>query len=594
MTTIVWGHPGFVLVNVVEAFGVDNTGATDCGAALTACAPKLVASGQAMWLPPGTYTHTTPFYLPSGLVVVGSPGVSLVADGLLTWMWQSVYAPRPPAGTPTTLASATTVGSDTISITSNLGGTVVAGADILVTDANGIGAIYTVQSITGSGPYSVVVDRLVLWPLAASGSLVQVLSFVPTDITIHGNGMKMSGTAWRYLDIMGGLRCYASDLVVDASLQTASNYSVSIDEYGRQNVLERIHVNGGGNANVSGCIACELNEGSRLVDCVAFGAKSTGLSPGIMISGCADVIVDGCQASGGSQYGLYVGADSEFLTGVSYRVQVIGGAYQGNGVGILVDGGTYAGYAVDTVLVGVSCGFNQANGLINYGARTHIADIDVTQNNLAAVAATPFLSLQAGTVVNGLRCALNDHGGNVVSCAAGATFLSGVDVLATSITTNCIEILGGRATVSGHFAGGGLADNIGIIIGASAVGIVDNFIFDGAGSATTGVYTYAGSTLRLGKNVDVSACATPMSVAGYCSRNLGEAVPNYGVVLTGATAVAVAWPDLQPSDKVVPILEARGASGSTGVMPLVSYTPGTGFSFTGVATQIDTMGYTID
>jgi hypothetical protein len=61
--TIVYADPGQggeALVNVVTAFGVDNTGATDAGPDIQAALNALAGTGQMAYFPAGTYLIETP------------------------------------------------------------------------------------------------------------------------------------------------------------------------------------------------------------------------------------------------------------------------------------------------------------------------------------------------------------------------------------------------------------------------------------------------------------------------------------------------------------------------------------------------------
>ncbi len=50
---------GFRTVNLVAAYNVDSTGATDAGPAINAAIVDLALTGQSAYLPIGTYTITT-------------------------------------------------------------------------------------------------------------------------------------------------------------------------------------------------------------------------------------------------------------------------------------------------------------------------------------------------------------------------------------------------------------------------------------------------------------------------------------------------------------------------------------------------------
>ena len=85
---VYWGGVHVQRVNVVAAFGVDNTGSTDAGPRLSVAFASVTASGQAAWMPMTSYLVNTTPTIPSGLVLIMSPGVSLTGTGaakLTSW-----------------------------------------------------------------------------------------------------------------------------------------------------------------------------------------------------------------------------------------------------------------------------------------------------------------------------------------------------------------------------------------------------------------------------------------------------------------------------------------------------------------------------
>ncbi len=119
-------------------------------------------------------------------------------------------------------------------------------------------------------------------------------------------------------------------------------------------------------------------------------------------------------------------------------------------------------------------------------------------------------------------------------------------------------------------------------LGLGSVGInllagvlsLEDFTFTQA-AAATGISVSAGTTLRIGRNVNLSGMTTPLSVAGggYVSRGV--------VTLNGTSAVSIAFPDLTAQDTVTLTQLTLGAGG-TGVCPKVVQTAGVGFTVTGL------------
>ena len=105
-----WGGPQIALVNVVNVFGVDSTGATDAGPKLQAAFNALAATGQPAYFPPGTYKIVTPVNLPNNLIVWGSPGT--VIQSALTGSGNfAPWASNAALGATTTVTAANTPGT---------------------------------------------------------------------------------------------------------------------------------------------------------------------------------------------------------------------------------------------------------------------------------------------------------------------------------------------------------------------------------------------------------------------------------------------------------------------------------------------------
>jgi len=106
MTTIDWGHPGFLLVNAAEAFGVDPTGTADAGAQINTALTEIAAAGaagQTLALTRGTYQLTTAvtpapgqqIWLAAGVVFTGANAGSLTTYAGLCGPGANVAQPNP-------------------------------------------------------------------------------------------------------------------------------------------------------------------------------------------------------------------------------------------------------------------------------------------------------------------------------------------------------------------------------------------------------------------------------------------------------------------------------------------------------------------
>lgn len=588
-------------LSTVQHFGVVGDGTADDTAATQTAMNTAAAAGLPLQFATGktgNYKITAALTMPSGLEIWGNPDVTLTASALVGWLLQAQYAPGEATRTPnTTLAANTTVGATTVSLTANtIGGSpVVATTKLLITDANYIGQIFTVKSIAGMGPYTVTLDRPIQQALLAAGSVVQIVTSQPTDIRIQGNGMKIAGVFSRALDIMGATRCYVSDLEIDASQQNASNYTVSMDLYGLENTLERVHVDGGGNANVAGCVATESNERTQIIDCTAANGVI-----GIAVSNGIDVEVRNGSATG-CTYGLLVGGDVA-STGTSVRVRVVGGSYNGNTIdGAVVNGSSafsgWLGAAQDTFFVGTSLCENQHSGLVvDVGTTgTHCIDIDLTQNGLSGPN-QPFVLIGAGCVINGIRCASADNGGYLIETTAGIVIVRNVEMTVTAAANATIGAYchGGTVSIDGmHLSiSAGAAATDGILIDTGTLAL-QNMHVDGAGAGgggISGIVSSAGTTVRLGSGVDVDACTTPLNIGGYCSKSIVGAANAAPVLANGASGVAVAWPNLKTTERVFISLLTKGG---TPAFPDIALNPGTGFTLTSFAGDTSTYHYEV-
>src|SRR5260370_20655242 len=82
-----------------------------------------------------------------------------------------------------------------------------------------------------------------------SGSVVEVVTYRPKDITIDGVGMLISGTSTRYIEIIAGIRCTMMNLRFDSSLGSADDVHASFDEGGFLNRFINVKPHGGGAAD---------------------------------------------------------------------------------------------------------------------------------------------------------------------------------------------------------------------------------------------------------------------------------------------------------------------------------------------------------
>lgn len=185
---------------IVAPAGEDADDASNVQAAAEANAYKAPVQLSA-----GTFVFKTPCHLSSGTVLVGSPDTRIVSEISPNGDVANATFVATPVLTNirTTLVASNIPGSNTITTEDEIApGSLV----ILSGGGNGLRAqYYTVDFITGSGPYILTLDRPVLGQYVVADS-VTVAASRPEDIQILGNGMTITGTAERYGELSGAYR----------------------------------------------------------------------------------------------------------------------------------------------------------------------------------------------------------------------------------------------------------------------------------------------------------------------------------------------------------------------------------------------------
>lgn len=233
-------------------------------------------NGGTVLFPPGTYKISSTITLPnSPLTIIGSPGKSIL-NGTITPdgnQAHSILFATPVIGSTTTLSSDATVGNTNFSITSNLSGTIVAGGKISVTSTSLRTYYYDVKAITGSGPYTVTVDRPIRESFTSAGSQVTVITTQPTDIIL--DGLTFTGTGTRFIEIVAGYRCEGRNLQLLAGVGMTGDLLASFDIGGRECYWRNCYVDGYGSVLTSGGLALESNENSHIENCYVVNIPST-------------------------------------------------------------------------------------------------------------------------------------------------------------------------------------------------------------------------------------------------------------------------------------------------------------------------------
>jgi hypothetical protein len=124
------------------------------------------------------------------------------------------------------------------------------------------------------------------------------------------------------------------------------------------------------------------------------------------------------------------------------------------------------------------------------------------------------------------------------------------------------------------------------IAGVGAKIYIEDTTVEGSAAAASGTgitSSVAGGTYRINNGCNFAACLQPVNLTPGTLLNRGTLIAN------GATTpVAVSFPDLRSTDDVSLERVTTGGTPSA-LLPLITKTPGTGFSFTGAA--LDTSNY---
>lgn len=591
MTTIDWGHPGFVLVNIVEAFqGIDPTGVADSSAGFRAAFNALTAanaSGQVAFIPEGTYLIAAQVALPSGLVVWQSPQATIIGAlsmaGSPTPALNSLFiAPSATVLSSTTIAASNTPGQRTVSMAA----APAVGNFVQIDSVAAVFQLgtYRVEKVTGGGPYTVTLDRPV-FPSFVLNDLVTIYAALPTGIKWHGNGgvITTTGTsglgAERTFEFVTAWDCLVEDVKFDASGGgTPADMFGSFDVGCYRCLWRRCKGDGMLASGVAGSVASagfaiESTEQCGFEDCEV--KNITG--PGYLVD---DSFVGWSKNSNAMNCydGMDVTADGN--TSGCQGFKVYGGNFSGNvhdGIAI-ANGSRHTGLTDITAnsngavgvrdiggggtrISGASCVSNVASGILVDATAAPWTQID---NCYCASSGTVDVELVTDTDVSGLRIKSNTAslGAILISAASITVRIRGLEIPAVA-SGNALSVGAGvlcrldQADITAQVGGLSLIAVAGKLYCDNVTLLNGNV---GAAVATTG-------TLRAGLGFDAHTCTTAVTLAG-------AGVWNRGTVSGSPSGAAVAWPDIKATDRVT--LTATGAA-PTGY---VAITAGTGFTVT--------------
>lgn len=454
---------------------------------------------------------------------------------------------------------------------------------------------YHVRGVSGVGPYNVTVDRPVQYLFGAGDAIdfydEQIQSVELENFTITGTVKS------RIIEFLTTRKCVLRDLDVrNFSTTTPSDLAVSFDTGGFKNTMERVHVDAGG---ADAALGFESNEASVAKDCVVRHASALiGIRFNNGVSCLSlDNTVTGC--------GWGLKGNPETVGNGPARLQIRGGCYDGNGIGIELF------KCVDAELHGVSARNNTYNLLIDYGTAkvfggsqsadgtttgVYVYTSPSTYGILARNGAVAHLfGVNTSDCVFGLRVedtavvhfdGLKHHGvsgidGNAqqsrISMSGGAVYGRNLDIVMTA-GSRAIQTGGSSVLKLSQCRIVGAAAFVGIVAIGGTVHIERS---DLSGFSAGNIFQASGGSIVFGEGMPYAQ-----------SDVVGGGISNVGtVVLNGATGVPVTVPTglgLVAGHEHRIVLTLKTSGGTRGKIPTV--VAGTN-QFTVAGDALDTSTY---
>ena len=272
MTTIDWGHPGFVAVNVAEAFpAIDPSGVADSSTGITAALaalPASTASGQTAVVPAGTFawasnTALTP-NLPSNSrwSIIGRIAATLTPVGAFPGAYIA-YADAGAALQNGTLNGNAVVGGTSLSVATTT--KPVVGDAISVLHGASY-QLFTVVAASGaSSPWTITVDRPVAFPFVSADVVSEYTSF-PSHIAIDGEGTgTLTGTGDQAMEFARVYRGSFKNLDYDAGGGLVRAAVFGFDTGSRECELENVSADLTGSTSSTGLTGFYFQSNERSV-----------------------------------------------------------------------------------------------------------------------------------------------------------------------------------------------------------------------------------------------------------------------------------------------------------------------------------------
>ncbi len=541
-----YGGPQVTCVNVNNAFGVDNSGSTDAGPRLEVAFDALAASGQSACLI-GSYKVATPINVPNQLVVYGSSSTKLtstiVSGGVGSIVQTMFLMTAPTTVTATTLAGNASIGSTTISSTASVAaGTAIRLLSAAYTEQT---AYYYVVSVSGAGPYTLTLDRELRRPYS-TGDAIQTVAAINSHVVLHGNGMVITGTGDRWIELLGCRECLVEDVNFDTSDGVISDRAASLDLGSYRSTFARLHVQGitsnQPTAPSASGLAMEVAE-----DCLIDSAVVEGMGSyaGIDLLGSVDcgvrdshsrynVGINGLAftSDGSATYGCLncwaEGGDYNSNTATDIvvsgpndgtRLENLSASYctAAGGAGVALSN-TVNGDPTNTSLLGVRANNNTNDGLIVgagvYG--TVAANLETSNNGVQGVTSAGDLTFANWTAQGNLS-----RGGAAINVSTVAETITNV----TNANPAVITVVAHGYVTGDYVKIAGTGTSLDGLTRVITVTGVNTFTFPAASGATstTGTSTRATHVYVDGFIVtDSVASGNPLAVAAGCTLEMAN------------------------------------------------------------------------
>lgn len=585
-------------VSVVDAYGAKCDGTTDDSTVFQTAVNALQGTGVALRIPAATCFLGHYVVLPSNITILGTPGAIIkqatgTVQGSVDAAFVS-YVISDGSFAATTLSTGNTVGSLQVSTVAS----VAAGTWIFIGNATPPAqrdfrqAIYQVQQVSGAGPFTLTLDRPTIMQFSTGDDVQPIISAwnstyqpaihtIPQNIQILGNGMKITGTGARFLEIESSRNVLVQDVTFDTSGGAGASAMWMSFDVGSYNCEgRRIYAYIPFGLAIGGTLSMESTEQVRYVDSLVQGLPTSGHAGGATDS-VGFLGFDAQQSTWKNDNAIGLADGVRLMSGVgsgslarlgSQHDRIEGGRFIGNSfAGIHVgDGPTYG--SQDITIDGVMADSNGVGVYLDtYAIDGRIANSIITNNNLTGYG----IWLNAtgpGVGPYGWTASNVNLSGNAVGLSGGDVDFVLSNVYSTGNANSLVYWVGANATsgqitldgfnvsspASPVFAGLLRADGGGVVIsngraigsgGGSMVTLTansanlrtSNVRLESSGTETC-INVATGTAANLGTGTDIAGCSTPYANAGTLTLNsantAGTATLDSPTVAIGGTLMA--------------------------------------------------------